>query len=278
MLTATDLPARAKLAGDQAVLSADQSAGAASAQVSADQAAVDADQAALSAAQDSLSAATLTAPISGTVAQLNLAVGQQVSASGSAGGASSGAGNGAATVPAQMVVVGDGFVVNVSIDDTQIGLIKPGQHANVVPAGAIAPVPGTVTSVGLLAGTTSGVATFPVVVTVTGTPSGLHAGATASVSIVYEQLSTVVVVPTAAVQYGSGQGAGTSTQAVVLQSHGGKRVRVAVTVGPSAGGYTQILSGLSAGDQVLVPQSRTSGGSGGGGGGISKFLRGGSGR
>ena len=44
-------------------------------------------------------------------------------------------------------------------------------------------------------------ATFPVVIDVTGDPSGLYAGSTADVTIIVKQLNNVVEVPTAAITY-----------------------------------------------------------------------------
>ena len=291
-LAAQVAQAQAALASDQAKLSADQTAGASSAQITADQAAVQAAQAALTNSQAALAQATMVSPIAGTVAQLNLTVGQQVSAGGSsssggsgqAGSAGSGAnggsgsggsgstsgsgGSSSASASAQVVVVGSGFIVNVGVDDTQIGLIKTGEQAVIAPQGATTPIYGTVTSVGLLATSTSGVATFPVVITVTGTPSGLFAGATASVSIIYRQLADVLEVPANAIHYTGGH-------ATVLISQGGKQVSHPVTVGLTSGGFTQITSGLAAGQQVLVLTTPTTRGSGGasqngnrGGGGL----------
>ncbi len=265
-LSAQVAQAQAALASDQARLSADQSSGASSAQQSADQAAVTAAQAQLSNVQASLSAATLTSPIAGTVAQLNLTTGQQVTGSGSgsgsgSGGSGSGSGNSsgsassnsaasAASGTAQVVVVGPAFVVNVPVDDTQIGLMKNGEQATILPQGSSTPVFGTVTSVGLLASTSSGVATFPVVITVTGTPAGLYAGSTAAVTIVYKQLSNVLEVPTAAIRFTGGR-------PTVLEDKAGKAVAVPVTVGVSSGGYTQITGGISDGQQVLIAISAT---------------------
>jgi membrane fusion protein, macrolide-specific efflux system len=69
--------AQATLDSDNAKLSADQSStSTSSAQVTADESAVTAAQASLSAAQESLSDATLTSTITGTVAALDLTVGQ----------------------------------------------------------------------------------------------------------------------------------------------------------------------------------------------------------
>ncbi len=242
--------AQATLARDQATLAADQTAGAGTDELAADQAAIDADQAAVAQARAAASAATLTSPIAGTVAQLDLAVGQQV--------------GGAGTDP-QVVIAGTGFVATLAVDDTRIGLIQQGQPATVTPAGASTPLPGTVTSVGQLATGGDGVATFPVEVTLSGTPQGLYAGATATVAVTYRRLDGVLRVPAAAVQYSGGH-------ATVRQRQAGKVVTVPVTVGASADGYTQITSGLAAGQQVLT--SATAGATNDqSGGGILKRLR-----
>jgi hypothetical protein len=123
---------------------------------------------------------------------------------------------------------------------------------------------GTVASVGVMATTSSGVATFPVVVSVTGNPPGLHAGDTATVSLIYRQLTDVLVVPTAAVHTVGGQ-------RVVYLVSSGKQVAHPVEVGLSSGGSTQITSGLNEGDQVAVAIATTS--YGGGGSSASRSAR-----
>jgi hypothetical protein len=83
-----------------------------------------------------------------------------------------------------------------------------------------------------------------VVVAVTGSPSGLHAGATATVSIIYRQLSNVLTVPTLAVRTDA-------SGSYVYVSASGKQTKRAIKVGASSGGLTQVMSGLSAGEQVV---------------------------
>lgn len=122
--------------------------------------------------------------------------------------------------------------------------MKVGDQAVIVPSGSTTNVYGTVSSVGLIASSSSGsVASFPVVISVTGSPSGLYAGASASVSIIVRQLNDVVEVPTAAITYNSGQPS-------VTKVVGGSTVSQPVTTGISANGQTQITSGLRAGDVV----------------------------
>ena len=103
-------------------------------------------------------------------------------------------------------------------------------------------------------------ATFPVVIDVTGDPTGLYAGSTADVSIIVKQLNDVVEVPTAAISYS------TSGQATVTEVKGGKHVTVDVTVGQAAAGETQITSGVSAGDSIVERVVKFTGRAGTGGG------------
>lgn len=297
-LTAAVYQAKANLANAEASLTKDVDNDASTTQLSADRAAVTSAQAQVSSAKTALAGATLTAPVTGTVAQVNLTVGEQIagggsSSGGSAGGSSAGASSasgsassagssagsgstGSSSSSGELVVISDAYVVDATVDATEVGAVKVGDQAIISissstssTAGAAGvgsrratggtgttttsggtaestgPVYGVVSSVGLIASTSSGVATFPVVMEVTGTPKGLYAGTPVTVSIIYRQLSGVLVVPTLAVQ----QQAGT---AVVDTMTNGKRVTRTVTTGATSGGMTQILRGLTAGQQVVV--------------------------
>ncbi|HWE69006.1 MAG TPA: biotin/lipoyl-binding protein [Acidimicrobiales bacterium] len=288
--------AQATVSSDESKLATDQAAGASASQVAADQASVVSSQAQLTSAQASLSEATLTSTIAGTVASINLSVGQQVSGTGtsSSTGSTTGAGTGAGTgstgkgatstaapssssstsTTAQFVIISTGsYIVNATVDDTQVSQVVVGDQAVITPTGATTAAYGTVASIGLLATSSSNVASFPVVINVTGSPSGLFGGATASVVITVKNLQNVVVVPTAAIHY-----SGNATTVNLVTN--GSTASHTVTVGAASGGNTQIVSGLAVGDQVVVPivtikgfngatgGARTGGGFGGGGGGF----------
>ena len=331
--------AQATLASSNAQLSDDQAAAASSAQITADQTNVASAYANLVAAVQDLSGATLTSPIAGTVATVNLTVGEVLGSSGGSGTSISGTGTGsgrsaassstsgtsgdgsgsgsgssaASSSTGQIEVISAAYVVNLAVDTTTIGNVKVGQSATVTPmsssgssgggggrggggggfgGGATssasgssaststatgASAPGTVTSVGTIASASSGVATFPVVVAVQGTPAGFHAGASGSVAITYDSLANVLAVPASAVT----QSNGTS---YVTVSTNGKNAKRAVTTGTSSGGQVEITSGLTAGDQIVVtvPTFRRAGSGtrtgGSGGGGFGGFGGGGGGR
>jgi multidrug efflux pump subunit AcrA (membrane-fusion protein) len=266
---ATESSAAAKLSTDQAA------SGTTTAQLTADETAVTAAENQVASAKNALAEANLTSPIDGVVATVNLSVGQQVSGSGSSGsGNSGGGGSGAGSSNAgsagasssggsgsgsggssstQVVVISDSsYVVNGTVDDTEVGLVQSGDQAVIIPDGATTPVYGTVSSVGLIATTTSGVATYPVTIAVTGNPGGLFAGASATVALIVKQLSNVTTVPTAALHF-------TSSGTVVYEMVNGRQVAYPVTVGMTSGGQTQILTGLSVGTEVVVPATRTGG-------------------
>lgn len=297
--------AQESLSAAQSRLSTDQADAASTSQIDSDEAAVTSAEAQLATSQTNLSDTTLTSPIGGTVASVNLAVGQEVSATGSSPSANTGStsasaasgggggGTGAAlglALPsssssssgsAQIVVEStSSYVVDATVDDTQVGQVQTGDQATIVPSGSTSTVYGTVSSVGLVAESSgssgSSVASFPVVVSVTGSPAGLYSGSTATVSIVVRQLNDVVEVPTAAISYQNGS-------ASVIKVVNGQNVIQAVGIGVNANGYTQITTGLSAGDTVLervVKFNGTSGGAnrsvlGGSGGSGGGFVPGG---
>ncbi len=295
--------AKATLAEDQSRLSQDEASSAVKgagevggAQIAADQATVNADQSQVESADQALSGATLTSPIDGIVATVGLTTGEQVSGgsggggggsgggadSGSAGGdsgsgdsgsgdsGSGGSGSGGSdsgSSDTSITVISASDVVNANVGASVVDHIKPGDAVMITTEGANGPVAGTVASIGLTADTSSGVATFPVVIDVTGTPSGLYAGASASVTITYHQVSDVLAVPAAAVLPGP---RGKAAVHVMVNGH---QVTKTVTTGLTVNGLTQITSGLSAGERVVVNLVNISPGSGGGpGGGSGVFI------
>jgi membrane fusion protein, macrolide-specific efflux system len=181
------------------------------------------------------------------------------SSAASSSAASSSSSSSSSSSTAQVVVIStNSFVVNATVDDTQVGQIKQGQQVVITPSGSTTNVYGTVSSVGLIATQSSTVATFPVAIAVTGNPTGIYAGSTATLSVIVKQLNNVVEVPTAAISYSGGQ----STVTVVQN---GSHVSRAVTTGVSSNGQTQITSGLTSGEKVLEQVVKFNGTAGGAG-------------
>ena len=92
-------------------------------------------------------------------------------------------------------------------------------------------------------------------IAITGSPSGLHDGASATASIIYKQVTNVLTVPSTAVHT-------SGTTSYVTVSTNGKQAKRTVTTGLSSGGTTQIKSGLKSGEQVVVQTITRTGGTG----------------
>ena len=313
--------AQEQLTSAQDKLSSDESSDASTSQLDSDQASVTSAESSVSTAQTNLNDASLTSTISGTVASVDLSVGQQVTGTGSGDGGNAGSGDtgsgstgtgdagstgtgstatgstgSTGSSSGQIVVIGtDSYIVNTTVDDTQISQIAEGDQVDITLSGSgsssslpsasssssatsssTSAIYGTVNSISLVGSQSSDVTTFPVVIDVTGDPAGLYAGASADVSIIVKQLNNVTEVPTAAISYTS------SGQATVTQVVNGSHVVKNVTVGAAENGETQISSGVSAGDKVLerqvtfkAPGGGTGGLFGSGGSGTGGFTGGG---
>ncbi|MBV8234711.1 MAG: HlyD family efflux transporter periplasmic adaptor subunit [Acidimicrobiia bacterium] len=204
-----------------------------SAELVADQAAVDAAQANVTAAQQDLAQGTIVSPIDGTVAAVNMKAGDHV---------------GAASSTENVVVVGPGgYEVTTTVPVTDIGNVKPGQDAAVVPDGAGSSIDGKVVSISVVP-TTSGTNTvYPVVIGLNGSPDGLYNGGDAAVTITLNQAPNVLAVPTSAVR-----SAGGGAFHIVTVVSGGKTSVTPVQVGAVGPDLTEIKSGLQEGQQVMV--------------------------
>jgi multidrug efflux pump subunit AcrA (membrane-fusion protein) len=205
-------------------------------QLAADQAEIDAANANLAVAQQNLAETTLTSPIAGTIASVGLTAG------GSVGASSSGS---------AITVIGAGQTeVNTTVPLTSIDSVKVGQQASVTVDGQSSPIAGTVTSIGLLSSTTGSTTTYPVTVLLAPTSVHLVDGAGAAVSISIANVSHVLTVPSSAVHV-----LGTAGTVTVLKN--GKATLTRVTLGAIGVDRTQILSGLTAGQQVVLATLNT---------------------
>ena len=252
--------AQADVSATQAQLTAQQEAASSAVQVASARAQLASAQGRLTDAGTALAAATMTSPIAGTVAQVDIAVGDKV---------------GEASTTAQIVVISTtSWVVEASVGSADLPRLKKGLQAEITPTGRPAKVFGTVKSVGIIASSSSsGSASFPVTIAVTGSPTGLYAGGAAAVSIIVKVVENVLTVPTSALFTENGK-------TVVHQSRDGAAVSTPVTVGTTYGAATQILSGLKTGDQLVAASFRTGGnnpGSNNPGGGTRTRQGGGSG-
>ena len=214
-----------------------------------DQAAVTNAEAALSSAQADLTSATLKSSIGGTVGSVSLV-------------------KGASSKGKSVVIVGGGAVeVTVNVPLASIGTVHVGQKANVTPQGATSIAAGSVTSISLLPSTsssstgtgsgtgqgtsTSSSPTYPVVVLVPDALPALATGSRADVSLLIGSVSKVLTVPNSALTPLA------KGQAMAQTLKNGVLTPALVKTGYAGTLTTQITSGLSAGQQVVLADLST---------------------
>lgn len=190
----------------------------------------------LQAAKDDLDAAELLSPISGTVGAVNLAKGDS---------ATSGS----------ITIVGEGSaVVTIELPLKTRNLIETGQEVTVTPAGATGGLSGKITSISTLetSGTAGDSPTYTTTVSVSDPEMRLASGAKASVSIPVKSATNVVRVPASAV---TPTGTGTATVQVLATASAETPESVTVETGAVGGGWVEIISGLTAGQIVVLADS-----------------------
>ena len=229
------------------------------ADIAADQAQIDLTDADLAVAQQSAEGATLVSPIGGTVARVDVAVGDHVSAG--------------STTQTVMIVGRHQYQLTVSIPLNQIDLVSAGQRAAVTVNGVAAPLAGAVTMLGVLDNSATSTPSYPVTVLLDPASQPLFDGAGAAVTIDIGAAAGVVTVPTSAVTI-------TGNQHTVTVLSGTRTSVVPVEIGLVGPELTQITGGLKLGQVVVLANideplpTSSSAGSGRGG---SAVLGGGTG-
>ncbi|GEP27638.1 biotin/lipoyl-binding protein [Cryobacterium levicorallinum] len=249
------LAARATLASAAAKLADSEVASDTStadlAQIAANEASVTTAQNGVDEALAAQAAVTLTAPVAGLITVVNVAVGEAVSGGSTTDGAAAGTaetGAGATTTAssAAFTIVGtDSWTVDFTVGETDAALIAADNQVELALDDGTEFF-GTVSEVGLLPATSTGVAAYPVVVVVTGSTEGLYDGVAVTADIVYERRTDVLTVASAAVTSVDG------ASVVTVLDADGNEVSTPVTVGATIGDLTEITEGLAEGDEVVM--------------------------
>ncbi|WP_056914086.1 MULTISPECIES: efflux RND transporter periplasmic adaptor subunit [unclassified Nocardioides] len=259
-----DTVLQAELAAAESALDAAQAAqsehlsdGSSDEQTAADEAAVAAAESSLAQAREAVSDAVLRSTTAGTVTAVGLEVDDTVGSAGGAGGSTD------TTDPATgtITVVSTGrFVVEASVASGDLERVTDGLQAEVSVSGVDGTVYGTVEEVGLVAETDSnGAAVFPVTIAITDERDDLFAGTSADLSIIVSQRADVLTVDSRAVQ---NDGDKTYVEKVT-DAATGESTRTEIEIGEISGMATEVVSGLVAGDVVVVPGFSGPGGGGG---------------
>ncbi|MES1212339.1 MAG: efflux RND transporter periplasmic adaptor subunit, partial [Leifsonia sp.] len=197
------------------------------------------------AAKADLAKATLTAPIAGLVIAVNGEVG---STSGSSSGTG---GNGSTGSSTPFVTIADvsSYVVTTNIAEADIAKVTVGQAATITfPALTGTTATAKVTAISPTATSSNSVVTYATTITLDKIPDGLRLGQTADVAItIATSASDALYVPAAAITTANG----TSTVKAV-DPKTNKVVVTDVTLGVVGDDGTEIKSGLTAGETIVI--------------------------
>jgi HlyD family secretion protein len=210
--------------------------GARSEQIAAAQASVDQAQASLEQAELGVEQAVLEAPFRGIVARVDATIGQQATAG----------------LPIVTLVDPSLFHVTVAVDELDVGrLIKEQKARLTFDALPDTVVTGTVKHIAEAAALDGGVVTYDVRIDLAPTDAPIRADMTTSATIIVEEISDTLKIPTWAVHVDRDTG-----QYYVRRRTGDDIERVDVKLGVRNEGIAQVLDGLSAGDEIVrVPES-----------------------
>jgi HlyD family secretion protein len=193
-------------------------------------------RAALEGAKLRVADAILQAPFSGTVVSVGPQVGELVSAA----------------TPIVVLADLEHYYIDASIDETDIGRLQVGQDVAItLDAFPDVTLNGKVTQIDPLGSVAQGVVTYGVEIEVTSVQGTLRPNMTTTVDIVVARKENALVVPNRAVRRGT---AG-RYQVEVMQE--GKAESRPVTIGLSNEVVTEIVEGVSEGEEVVVSAQRT---------------------
>ncbi len=192
---------------------------------------------------------TITAPISGTVVTKNVKVGDTLDNT---------------SGQAELAVIYDlsYLTFDISLDELDVNQVEVGQTVNITcDALENVELQGYVTKVSVAGTTSNGVTTYPVTVQIDNPPAELLPGMNVDATIVVDSAEQALSVPTAAVQRGNTvyvkDSSAVNEQGIMVGGvtlpDGWKAVEV--ETGLSDDNYVEIISGLTEGDVVFVPET-----------------------
>jgi HlyD family secretion protein len=210
-------------------------AGATEGQIAAAEAQVEQAQVALELAELSLEKATLRAPFDGVVAAVNVTAGEITSAG---------------PLPAVTLLDTSRFHMTVGVDEMDVGWLAVGQTAQVtLDALPDVEITGRVERIAPAATVDAGgVVYYDVIIELDPTYVAIRADMTANVTIVVEELTDVLMIPTWVVRVDD------AGQTYVNQQVGDEIVRMDVELGVRHEGFAQVLNGLSEGNEAIWVQ------------------------
>jgi HlyD family secretion protein len=192
-------------------------------------------EAALEQANLALENSTLRAPFDGIVGAVNVTVGEMAPTG----------------LPAIVFLDASEFRVTVSVDEMDVGRLIEGQEAVVtLDALSDAELTGVIERIAPAATLEGGVVYYEVLIALDSTDALIRADMTANATIIVEELTDVLIIPTWVVRVDRDTG-----QTYVDRQVGWETERVDVTLGIRHEGMVQVLNGLLEGDVVVWVES-----------------------
>jgi HlyD family secretion protein len=181
-------------------------------------------------AQLDLEEATLVAPFAGTVADVNIEVGQIVNSS----------------TPVIVLTDLTSYYVDLYVDETEIGQVQVGQPVVITPdAFPDEEIEGEVMAIKSIGTVSGGIVTYEVRVEIAPTEVPIRSDMTASATVVVEEKEDAVLIPNRAIRR---EGDVEYVEVLV----GTEVRRVAIATGASNGAVTEVTAGLEEGDAVVT--------------------------
>jgi macrolide-specific efflux system membrane fusion protein len=213
-------------------------------------------QANLEIARKTLAESVLRAPFGGTVASVSGHVGEDVAGGGVSSGTSSGTDSTGSSALVTLVDLGR-LEVTAGFSETDAAKVKVGQPATVgLDALPNAKLAAHVVAVDTLSTVVSNVVTYNVTFVLDRSTAGVKPGMSASVDVVTQERDNAITLPSSAVS-----GSGSAATVTVLRN--GQQARISVVAGLQGDSNTEILSGLRAGETVVLPTATFASGTAG---------------
>ncbi len=187
-------------------------------------------------AQQQLRQTTLMAPIDGLVGDIDLTVGE-------------------APPDSDVITLIDDsvYTIDLAIDETDVGDVQVGQRVEFsVDALPYADITGTVTKVASAPTIEGQLVTYTATVTLNSTSAALHPGMSATATIITSEVENAIVVPSRFIRVDSD----TQRTFVTVEENGQYR-EVAVDIGARNASDSEILSGLQAGQTIVLLPAQT---------------------
>jgi macrolide-specific efflux system membrane fusion protein len=199
-------------------------------------------------AVDSRAAAVISSPINGTVIAVNARVGDQVSGGSGGGGSAQGASQGSGVTSGGLITIADldNLQVESAIDQADISQVIVGQTVEVtLDALANKKFTGEVAFIDPIPSTNQNVVTYTARVSIDELDVGMRLGMSANLEITLESQKDVLFVSNVAIRT-------RGDRQFVSKLINGQPTEVPVKTGLIADDRTEIVSGLTEGDEIVV--------------------------